>query len=515
MKTILRKFAGALALAASATSAAPAQQQQQNAANQFVVRTTPLPVTRAFHGCAVLGSYFYAIGGQTAVGTLESDEIPSASVIRARVMLDGTLSAWEDTTPLPAPRLYINNSTIVLNDVVYIVGGADKAANGKKYRTAVFSRPLPNGSLLPWTESQPFGDSGLSQFVAVSTPGHIHVIGGYDESREPRKEVWTNAIYADGSMGPWSPGPALPMPLWFHSAGVAGGRVYVWGGIPQANAEQGASARIFSAPIQGSGRLGEWRQETATLPKPFYTASNAVAGPYLMAICPRYGPDSYGSDVWFSAVTPKGVAGWGARQASIPNRVYHAAATDYRVGAIFISGGRPEKNAPQLADQWVLKLSPQVRQMAEQGWIAAERAHANTVSAIVAADQGQSSQLSYVAAQRLNTDAVAGFKTYDAARAESQAKGSPMVVYFALPNAKPCVEQKKALQTPEFAPVAMAASMAWVDTSENPQLAQQLGVYRVPTWVFYDKAGNEAPGTRATGAIAVADLARIVDGLKR
>lgn len=486
----------------------------QQGGGSFVVPTTPMPGPRAFHGSAVLGHYYYALGGQ--VGGTEATEKPTASVVRARVNPDGTLGAWEETTALPAPRLYINNSTIVLNDVVYIVGGADAAANGSKYRTAIFSRPLPNGALMPWSESQPFGDSGLSQFVSVSTPGHIHVIGGYDESRQVRKEVWSNSIYADGSMGAWSPGPPLPVPLWFHSAGVAGGRVYTWGGVPTADANQGSSARVFSAPIQGSGRLGVWREESPGMPKPYYTASNAVAGTYLMAICPRYGPQAYGSDIWFTSVTPSGLGQWGMRTANIPNRVYHAAATDYRAGVIYISGGRPTRDDDQLAEQFMLRLSPQVRAMAEQGWVAAERAHANTVSASPVPGQAAGGgELTYVAAQRLSSGAVAGFKTYDTARMESLRQRLPLVLYFNLANAKPCVEQMQMLQAPEFATIAKGASFAWVDTGENPQLAQQLGIYRVPTWVFYDASGDEVAGTRAVGTVTVPQLSQMLLRLKK
>jgi len=489
------------------------------AQNDFVFKTTPLGTRRAFGGTAVLGDNIYYFSGGKAISDDLNTESPTNSVIRAKVYPDGKLGPWEETTPLPEPRFYIDASTLVLNDVVYIVGGSSLAADGTRYNTAVYTRPLPNGTLLPWAVSQPFGGAGggLSTITAVSTPGHIHTIGGLRLGGQASNEVWTNAIYADGTLGPWIPGPPLPMPLWYHSAGAASGRVYVWGGMPVEDSSN-VSGKVFSAPILGSGKLGSWREEPASLPRPFYAAASAVAGNFLLSFSPRYAGAQRSNEVWYSTVTPTGLSPWRTRQTVMPNKQYHAAAVDYRRGMIFFGGGRTELTGPMLQDFWFFQLGAQVRQSAEQSWLQHQRAHQNTVSAFLPPAPGQQQQapttLTYISAAKLSTSAVAGFKTYDEARAESAAQRKPLVVYFNLEGAQPCIEQRQQLASPEFAAALGAASWAWVETKDNPQLAQQLGVYRVPTWIFYDKAGNEVSAARSVGAKSAADIAKAVAALK-
>src|SRR5690606_20895377 len=137
-------------------------------------------------------------------------------VLKAPLAPDGSVGPWSPATELPDPRLYIANSTLVLNDVVYIIGGdAAVLESGTAHRNALWSKPLPNGQLTPWQITEPFG-SGFVATAAVSTPGHIHVIGGMDASDTVHNKVLTNQLYSDGSFGRWEPGPDLPFPLWFH-----------------------------------------------------------------------------------------------------------------------------------------------------------------------------------------------------------------------------------------------------------------------------------------------------------
>lgn len=509
--TALRAAALAVGLLAFRPSAA-----QQD---EFIVPAKPLAEARAFHGSAVLGGYLYTFGGSIDPdGTRgQQPEKKTDSVFRAPVLSSGEIGAWEATTPLPQTRHYIANSTLVLDDMVYIVGGSSGADEPTHYKTAIYTRPLPNGSLLPWAESQPFGTgpNGLTTVTAVSTPGHIHVIGGLSGSA-PVADVWSNSIYSDGSMGPWFPGPPLPFPLWFHCAGVAMGRVWVWGGMPQYKNDR-ISPYTLSAPIMGSGKIGPWRVEQSQVPQPFYRAAGSVAGPYLIAISPSYVNGTQSNDLWFAQVTPNGLGAWNRKQTAIPNRVYHATAADYRLGAIFVNGGRIERGKQMLDAMAKFRLTPAAQRIAEEGWMAAQLAHANTVAALPPPSAGSkpaAPSLSYVADKQVRANAIGGFASYSAAREAAARDRKPLVIYFNLDNAAPCNEQKAQLDSEAFRQLLGAASFAWVDTQDYPQLVQQLGVYRVPTWVFYDKAGNEVTAARRVGVQQAADLAGIVAQLR-
>jgi len=153
-------------------------------------------------------------------------------------------------------------------------------------------------------------------------------------------------------------------------------------------------------------------------------------------------------------------------------------------------------------------LSASARQQAEQAWVAAQTAHSNSVSAAPGTGQQTGGTLTYIADRQLQEGAVRGFRTVSDARTRATNQRIPLIMYFQIPDAAPCIEQKNLLETPEFARLAEVASFAWIDSTEYPQLVQQLAVYRVPTWVFYDPAGNER-----FRHIGVLDIGQIVEAL--
>ncbi len=478
--------------------------------NEFIFPSQSLPQPRGFHGTAAMGEYLYVFGGTSNTGT----EAPTNTTLKARIQPNGQVGDWQPTTPLPQPRHYISNSTLVLNDVVYIVGGSSGPISNTHYNTAIFSRPLPNGTLLPWTESQPFPGEGLTTVTAVSTPGHIHIIGGLktDSSSKsyPVVDVWTNTIYSDGSMGSWTPGPSLPFPLWFHSAGVSSGRVFVWGGLPTYKSDV-VSPYMLSAAILGSGRLGTWRRENVSLPRGFYSSSASVAGPYLISFSPRYVNGTHSNDLWFCQITPTGPSQWIRRSTQIRNQVYMASAPDYRYGFIFLNGGRNKRGGTMLDSSVFFRLTPQAQRIAEERWLQAQLAHANTAAALPAPQQGQQQvTLSYLADKEVSASAIPGFQSYSAAREEAGRQKKPLVLFFSVDGTAPCEEQKNFLMTPEFQKLLPVASFAWVETREYPQLVQQLGVYRVPTWIFYDSNGTEITNARRVGVQQATDLAKTI-----
>ncbi|MDK2972830.1 MAG: hypothetical protein PWP23_2585 [Candidatus Sumerlaeota bacterium] len=482
-----------------------------NANAQNIMETTPLPEPRHFHGTAVMGDFLYVFGGADGKNQV------TKSVMKAPLAPDGRVGPWSPATELPNPRLYIANSTLVLNDVVYIIGGASEIlGNNTAYGDALWSKPLPNGQLTPWQRTERFGD-GFDATAAVSTPGHIHVIGGEDSHDVVHSKVITNQLYSDGSFGKWEAGPELPYPVWFHHAGVAAGRVYVWGGRSDASLKPEdvkPLPYVLSSPILGTGKLGAWRRESNDLPGGMYSGAATVAGYYLMTFAPRYAGGQVNNDIWWTYATPNGLVPWQRRPNSLPVRVYHCVAPDYRRGCIYIPAGRPTKTPIKASERvFYMRLSGQARNIAERTWAEREAAHSFTVSAFPPPDAGggltagrdDAKKLSYIADTRLSSQALAGFQTPTAARENAQKNKKPMVIYFNLAQAEPCRQQIAQLKTEEFSQLLPYAEFAWIDTQEYPQLTQQLGVYRVPTWVFYDAQGAEV--ARHTKVMSYKDIA--------
>lgn len=483
---------------------------------QFIAPTTPLPVGRAFHGGAVLGDYLYAIGGSTYAN---GSDVPLAPVHAARIFFDGRLSQFIETTPIPVPRHYISNSTVVMNDTVYVIGGSTAILEGDRLNTVLWNRPQPNGLLGPWRESKPFMEAGLSCVAAFSTPGFLHMTGGLGTTSVSDR-VWSVPVNPDGSPGEWQPGPKLPAPLWFHCAAAVGGRAWVWGGLNEESSNVNPTTTVYSAPILASGTLGEWRQEQVALPVGMYSAVSAVAGPYLFTISPRYKDGQTSSDIWWTMVTPQGMKPWQRQQTQIPLKIYHACAADYRRGLIFIPGGKTEKVADPSGFNFLIRLSPQARQLAEADWVASQTGVAMAPAAAAAANSSSVSTADLAAATPVpgaatpglsfqtpasNTALLPGFQPFEVARSASVRDHRPLVLYFSSAGTKPCVEQNKLLEGADGQKLVASAYFASVDVRQSPQQAQQYGVFRVPTWVFFD--GNGIQRDRAIGVTKTEVLA--------
>jgi len=148
-------------------------------AQDIVTQTTTMPLARAYHGSAVLGNYLYVVGGKVEdpAGSSNPDD---TIVLVSRIAPNGQLSQWVPTKPLPHPRYQIMNSTVSINDTMYVVGGSNQVWEGDRYDTILWTRPMPNGDLQPWRESDPIPGANVALMTAVTTPGYLHIIGGSD-----------------------------------------------------------------------------------------------------------------------------------------------------------------------------------------------------------------------------------------------------------------------------------------------------------------------------------------------
>jgi len=470
LPAFLRSAVGILALAATPL-----------AAQSFMERRTDLPYPRAFHGAAVLGDHLYVFGGSTF--KLEPNggaDVPLKSVQFARILPDGKLGAWQETAQIPQTRHYIANSTIVLNDTVYILGGSTAIAEGKRLNTVLWNRPGADGKLAAWKESASFAGSGVSCVAAFSTPGHLHVTGGLEPTRATEK-CWTVKLDATGAPQQWEPGPPLPTTLWFHHAAVVGGTAYVWGGLRITDNYNSDSNKTFAAPVLSDGRIGPWKQQSGTLQTSFFSAASATAGPFLMSFSPRYPGNIESNDVWFTQVTPDGMRPWTKRATDLPTRIYHAVATDFRRGTIYMPGGKPTREQDPGSLVFSFSLSPAARERAEAAWLAAE-----------AANQSVATNTLRVSQTPVGAPPAAefpGFSPYETAQALATGKRR-LVIYFHAPGAQPCQEQRKQFDRPEFAPLLKSAVFTSVDVAQFPQIAEQSGVFRVPTFLVYDPQGQ-------------------------
>ncbi|MFZ2423183.1 MAG: hypothetical protein WA029_18775, partial [Anaerolineae bacterium] len=210
---------------------------------------TALPEALDSTAAVALGDWLYVMGGRNSAGNALS------TVRRARINANGTLGAWQTTTPLPV-ALYSHNATVT-NNRIYVAAGY-----GANYERAVYmTTAAADGSLAPWQSLTPLPDGQQRVTHAFAAVGNqLFVIGGYFQN--PLASVWRATIQNNGSLGAWTAAPALPTPLYRLSAVVFDNALWVSGGRPTTAT---VSRQVYRARLQNDGSLGAWENLGAAL----------------------------------------------------------------------------------------------------------------------------------------------------------------------------------------------------------------------------------------------------------
>jgi hypothetical protein len=174
---------------------------------------------------------------------------------------------WQCVSPAPPARDHhvVFNARAGRSDVLYVGGGTDyRTMNDAVQRSVIGADGLPG----PWVASTPL-PKPLAGASAVAARGYVVLTGGQVAPQGGLRglvrvaETYTAPIAADGSLGAWTPRPALPAPRFHHPSVYHDGRVYVVGGQGATEAEAG----VFAARLGADGSLGAW-QTLRPLPEP-------------------------------------------------------------------------------------------------------------------------------------------------------------------------------------------------------------------------------------------------------
>jgi Kelch motif len=153
-------------------------------------------MTLAIHGWRRALALLVALGAAAC-----SSRSPSAS---PTAVANGTLGAWRRLSPMPEPRA--NHCSVAANGYLVVIGG-----------------------------NHAVGDSGA--FVNLD-------------------EVDVAKLNADGTLGAWQVAGKTPSPVSDCTATASGSTVYLVDGIFTDSTDQ---ARVWSAPLSSSGKLGAWK----------------------------------------------------------------------------------------------------------------------------------------------------------------------------------------------------------------------------------------------------------------
>jgi len=181
----------------------------------FWSETTPLPAALHSMGVAIFRGAIYVVGGATTIdngdGTF-TDNVPVASVYRARPDEFGELGAWEAMTSLPSARAYHDVQTF--GGFLYSVGGETAAVtpgdgqfatnDTKLDEVAYVAINLRNGDIdaAAWTINGNSLSKNRSKHSMLVAGGNIFVSSGLYSGIGPlgSSENTFAQIFADGSV---------------------------------------------------------------------------------------------------------------------------------------------------------------------------------------------------------------------------------------------------------------------------------------------------------------------------
>lgn len=436
----------------------------QPAATTFnTKRCNPLPQPRQLHGCAVVGSRLYVIGGS-------NDTQMFNDVSSAEIQPDGNLGAWRNESALPDYRRSISTSVEVVNSRIYVIGGAsvqnatDTAARLVRTKDVLWTTVEPTGALKEWQRSAPFDEVPLTSLGTCSDDKHLFIIGG-----NAGKEVISNKVIAcdfdaQGAPVNWRTVSQTPVPLWSQGSAIQNNRLFLWGGLTSPRGTESASPRVLAVDVQPDGNLGSW-QELQQLSKAVYNCAFCGFNDYLVAVAGRYSGNRGTNDILFSHLD-NGIPGpWQILASDLDTHNNPSLGLDRSRGWIFVTGGRAKEAGGK-------------------------------AGAIL--DSIQAFQITQPPASSLNLSAVTGgngIQLLPAAQAFTQAAAANknVAIFFYSPVVPAC---KRAWDTMMRSPAiaGSAQSYAWCAVDVNAAdktLSGRYSIYKVPAIVITDPKGIE------------------------
>lgn len=162
---------------------------------------------------------------------------------------------------------------------------------------------------------------------------------------------------ANGTLGPWIPGPPMPVARANHASAVLGGDLVVLGG----NRREAPGAPTFvrtdlvhAAMINEDGSLGAWR-EVARLPSPVSELAAAASDDTLYAIDGIYDDETKGGQVWAATRAADGTFGPFASLGPLPAGLRAIASEAWVVDdTLYVTSGR----LPNDGDTLLLLAAP-------------------------------------------------------------------------------------------------------------------------------------------------------------
>lgn len=293
---------------------------------------TPLPTAMYYMMCYTTKNRIYLLGGHT--GAAQSNTCMSAAI-----NADGTIGTWSVSAPLPynlshsaivatKGKLHLlgghNGSGGIATVLSHTISGGlndysdyyaeDKTnylmpGNGKPWQQQFQYNTAQNTSVINWTASGNI-PSAIGLGTSFVTKNRVYYVSGSNGSGYVGT-VQTAPINADGTLGSWTIGTAIPATFYGAQAVLTKNRVYVIGG----NYSSGAN-NVWSAPINSDGTIGTWVGGPNFPITNYY--HNCIVTKNRLYVIGGYNGSSYLSSVYYAMINSDGTIGAWNTGTSLP-----------------------------------------------------------------------------------------------------------------------------------------------------------------------------------------------------
>jgi len=262
------------------------------------------------------------------------------AVQRTVIGADGVPGPWTATTALPHPLA--GASAVAARGTVVLTGGQLAGPGGLRDLRRVadtYTAPIAaDGSLGAWTPG-PALPAPRFHHPSVYHDGWVYVVGGQGAT-EAEAGVFAARLGADGKLGPWQTLRPLPEPRSHHAVVIDHGAVYVIGGLGGNPARQPVQHKsVLRAVIARDGTLGEW-QTIGEMPHSYATHSAFVEGDALWVVGGVEDNTTFSARVWRAPLSRSGVLGGWSEVQPLPVGRGHVHVTPVIGGRVYSVGGR-------------------------------------------------------------------------------------------------------------------------------------------------------------------------------
>ena len=259
---------------------------------------------------------------------------------RSVIGADGVPGPWAASTPLPHPLA--GASAVAARGYVVLTGGQLAGPGGMRDLKRVaetYTAPIAaDGAIGAWTPG-PALPAPRFHHPSLYHEGWVYVVGGQGAT-EAEAGVFAARLGADGTLGPWQTLRPLPEPRSHHAIVIDHGALYVIGGLAGNPARQPVQHKsVLRATLARDGTLGEW-QTVSELPHSYATHSAVVSGDALWVVGGVEDNTTFSARVWRAPLSRSGTIGTWSEVQPLPFGRGHVHQTPVIGGRVYSVGGR-------------------------------------------------------------------------------------------------------------------------------------------------------------------------------